>query len=101
CNGWGYATPSGIAGGIHYAYSPATVNYIYNGSDTVEFSIARSILGDYDSFRFGGQLFGYEFHTGGDRVPGAVVAVPETASLGLLARGAAGLFVARRRRALA
>jgi MYXO-CTERM domain-containing protein len=89
-NGWGYASPSGIIGGIHYSYSPATVDYISNGTDTVEFSIARSLLGDYDSFRYGGQLFAYEFHTGsGDRQPGALLA----------ALGLASVFGLRRRRA--
>ena len=96
-NGYGYADPSGITGGVHYAYSPSTVNFVYNGTDTVEFSIARSILGNYDSFRFGGQLFSYDFHTGSeDAEPGAIVYVPEPASLGLL--GVGGLTMLRRRR---
>jgi hypothetical protein len=97
-NGWGYADPSGITGGIHFPYSPATVDYTFNGTDTVEFSIARSLLGDYNSFRYGGQLFAYEFHTGsGDRQPGALVAVPEPTTLAAI--GGAASLLRRRRRA--
>lgn len=97
-NGWGFALPVPPYKLGNNSYSPSTVNYVYNGSDTVEFSIDRGILGDYDSFRYGGQLFAYEFHTGGDVVDGAIVAVPEPTTLAAL--GAASfLGLGRRRRA--
>lgn len=73
---WGYGQPTPPYKVGSFAYDPATVNYVYNAAtQTAEISIARSLLGNYDSFRFGGQLFAYEFHTGGDRVDGAIVSV--------------------------
>ena len=96
-NGWGFAT---AAGGItpEVPYNAATVNYVTNGIDTAEFSIARSLLGTYSSFRYGGQLFAYEFHTGGDRVDGPIVFVPEPTTLAAIAGGAILLLGRRRRR---
>jgi hypothetical protein len=102
---WGFGHPSApfltnaqtlvLSGNV---YSAAGVSLSYNASTlTEEFSIDRSILGNYDSFRFGGQLYAYEFNTGsGDRQPGAIAAVPEPSGLGLL--GVVGLGLLRRRR---
>lgn len=102
-NGWGYGDSAGLIGGIHYTYAAGTVNYAFNGTDTVEFSIARSLLGNYDSFRFGGQLFNYEFHLGGtDAGAGALVSVaaasvPTPAAL-VSAPALLGLVALRRKR---
>jgi hypothetical protein len=98
-NGWREALGAAPWGNASQPYNASTIQYLFNGSDTVEFSIARSMLGDYDSFRYGGQLFAYEFHTGGDRVDGAIVAVPEPATLAAIAGGALLLLGRRRRRA--
>jgi hypothetical protein len=80
------------------SYSPGTATYVFNGTDTIEFSINRSLLGNYDQFRFGGQLFAYEFHTGGDRVDGPLVSVvPEPTAVAVASLAAAGLLLRRRR----
>jgi hypothetical protein len=65
-----------------------------------EFSIDRAFLGDYDQFRFGGQLYAYEFNRGGgDREPGAMVAAtPEPGTLLSLVGGGALLAILRARR---
>lgn len=95
-NGWGFTLNASPWTTGPTPYNPATVNYVYNGSNTVEFSINRALLGSYDSFRYGGQLFAYEFHTGGDRIDGAIVAVPEPTTLAAIA-GASMLGLRRRR----
>jgi len=98
-NGWGFSLSAAPWKTPSVAYSPSTVNYVFNGTDTVEFSIDRSLLGNYDSYRYGGQLFAYEFHTGGDRVDGAIVAVPEPTGVALIGLGAGALLLRRRSRA--
>ena len=84
---WGFANPSGIIPATRQIFTPSTVGSVttaslggvsvaYNSATlTDEFQISKSLLGNYDVLRFGGQLFAYEFNTGsGDRVPGALVA---------------------------
>jgi hypothetical protein len=106
-NDWGFGGPSGFiapptnftevgatdvytSGGITVAFNPSTL--------TEEFSIPRSLVGNYDQLRFGGQLWTYEFDTGStDRVPGVLVALPEPSSLALVAFGGVALLKRRRR----
>jgi hypothetical protein len=46
-------------------------------------------------------LFAYEFHTGGDVVEGAIAAVPEPSSLGLVGLAGLALLARRSRRRIA
>lgn len=97
-NQWGYGQPTGFIPGTQVSLGSSTSGAVTSGSSggvsvaydaatlTEEFSISKSLLGNYDVLRFGGQLFAYEFNTGStDRVPGALVpesvaATPEPAT---------------------
>jgi hypothetical protein len=85
-NQWGYAQPTGFIPGTQTSLNSSTAGGVTSGASggvavaysastlTEEFSISKSLLGNYDVLRFGGQLFSYEFDTGSDdRVPGALV----------------------------
>ena len=98
--------PMTTTGTIHTG-TDGLVTFAYDTAALVtEFSIDRSLLGNYDQFRYGGQLYAYEFNTGGDRQEGpmvasSVAAVPEPSTLvlfGTLLAGAFGLTRARRKR---
>ncbi len=90
--------PMVISGTVHSG-SDGLVSLAFDTSTLVtEFSIDRSLLGDYDQYRFGGQLYAYEFNTGSsDRQPGAMVdSTPEPSAMVLMGIGV-GLIAAVRR----
>jgi hypothetical protein len=82
----------GEAGGIVVAFNPATL--------VQEFLIPRSIVGDYSVYRYGGQLYAYEFNTGtASREPGALApGIPEPGTWLLLMSGVVAVMVSRRLR---
>jgi hypothetical protein len=90
--------PMIVTGTIHSG-SDGLVSLAYDTSTLVtEFSIDRSLLGDYDKYRFGGQLYAYEFNTGsGDRQAGAMVdSTPEPATMFLIGGGLIAAALVRR-----
>uniref|UniRef100_Q01PF6 Ice-binding protein C-terminal domain-containing protein n=1 Tax=Solibacter usitatus (strain Ellin6076) TaxID=234267 RepID=Q01PF6_SOLUE len=92
--------PMAIAGTIHSG-SDGLVSLAFDTSTLVtEFSIDRSLLGDYDKYRFGGQLYAYEFNTGsGDRQPGVLAdSTPEPSAMVLMGIGVGLIAMARRYR---
>jgi hypothetical protein len=85
-NQWGYGQPTGFIPGTETSLGSSTAGGVTTGSSggvsvaynatalTEEFSISKTLLGNNNVLRFGGQLFAYEFDRGsGDRVPGALV----------------------------
>ena len=80
---WGFSLSSSPWEGATQSFSSSTVQYSYSdtsGTPTVQFSINRSLLGDYNGFVYGGQLFDYTFHT-----PGVFASVTPIPASGLLA----------------